>query len=184
MLSDGELVRQTLDGQNSAYEELVRRWAARVTALCHAKTGKAQAAEDLAQETLMRGYRSLASISEPEKFGPWLCGIALRACFDWIKAKGKSPVNFGALEGSETVASAIEDLQAEKAKAHKEEHEQVMREVEALAEPYRETLMLFYYEELSYEQIATVLGVSAAAVNARLTRARAMLREKLSRSGS
>ena len=48
-MTDGELVRQTLSGRTDAYEELVRRWAARITAVCHAKTGRGGVAEDLAQ---------------------------------------------------------------------------------------------------------------------------------------
>ena len=55
-----------------------------------------------------------------------------------------------------------------------------MAEVESLPEEYRVVLMLFYYQELKYRDIAQMLGVSAATVNARLTKARAMLRERLS----
>ena len=84
-MTDGQLVRQTLDGATSAYEALVRRWAARVVGVCHARVGRAAAAEDLAQETLLRGFKALPTLSEPEKFGPWLCGIATRTCLDWLK---------------------------------------------------------------------------------------------------
>src|SRR5437868_7540492 len=96
-MSDGELVRQTLAGRTQAYEELVRRWAGRVTAMCHAKLGRASEAEDLAQETLLRGYRALSSLSDPEKFGPWLCGIAVHACLDWLKSKERTQIPFSAL---------------------------------------------------------------------------------------
>src|SRR5207253_65963 len=88
---------QALAGRADAYEELVRRWAGRVLALCHAKTGRAGDAEDLAQETLLRGYRALGSLLDPDKFGPWLCGIAVRTCLDWLKARERSTVPFSAL---------------------------------------------------------------------------------------
>src|SRR5437016_4018319 len=96
-MSDGELVRQTLAGQTQAYEELVRRWAGRITALCHARVGRAGAAEDMAQEALMRGFRALRTLAEPEKFGSWLCGIAVRACLDWLKSKDRSQIPFSVL---------------------------------------------------------------------------------------
>src|SRR6516164_6324344 len=96
-MSDGELVRQSLSGRTQAYEELVRRWAGRITALCHAKVGRADAADDLAQEALLRGFRALDSLAEPEKFGPWLCGIAQRASLDWLKAKERTQVVFSTL---------------------------------------------------------------------------------------
>src|SRR5438105_1491788 len=95
-MSDGELVRQTLAGRTQAYGELVRRWAGRVTALCHARAGRT-AAEDLAQEALLRGFRALASLADPDKFGPWLCGIAHRVCLDWFKSKDRTHVPFSAL---------------------------------------------------------------------------------------
>jgi len=85
-MSDGQLVNEVLSGRVESYDPLVRRWAARVLAVCHARVGRADAAEDLAQEALLRGLRALPTLSDPEKFGPWLCGIAVRCCLDWLKA--------------------------------------------------------------------------------------------------
>src|SRR5271166_3661012 len=76
-MTDAELVEQTLAGQTVAYEELVRRWAGRITALCHARIGCAAAADDVAQEALLRGYRMLGSLAQPSKFGAWLSRIAI-----------------------------------------------------------------------------------------------------------
>ena len=54
-----------------------------------------------------------------------------------------------------------------------------MAEVAALPEAYRETLMLYYTQDCTYDELAEMLGVSAATINARLTKARAMLRERM-----
>jgi DNA-directed RNA polymerase specialized sigma24 family protein len=97
MTSDGELVRQALAGRTEAYAELVRRWAARVTALCHAKVRRTDVIDDLAQEALLRGYQALASLVVPEKFGPWLLGIAYRTCQDWLKSKQRHQIPFSAM---------------------------------------------------------------------------------------
>ena len=96
-MSDGDLVRQALAGRSAAYEDLVRRWAAQITALCHATVGRADVAEDLAQETLLRGYQALPTLADPDKFGAWVIGIARRTCWDWLKAKQRSEVPFSAL---------------------------------------------------------------------------------------
>ena len=53
--------------------------------------------------------------------------------------------------------------------------------MEALPEEYREVVMLYYYEDVTYRDLAQLLGVSAATINARLTKARALLRERLSK---
>ena len=86
-LADGRLVRRTLSGRGEAYAELVRRWTHRVLALCHALVRNRSVAEDLTQEAFVRAYIGLGSLKEPEKFAPWLRGIARRACLDWIRSR-------------------------------------------------------------------------------------------------
>ncbi len=95
--SDGDLVRQTLSGETAAYEELVGRWAARIVACCHTKVRSIDAADDLAQETLVRGFKFLSALDDPDKFGPWLRGIAQRTCLDWLKAKARTQVSLDGL---------------------------------------------------------------------------------------
>jgi RNA polymerase sigma-70 factor (ECF subfamily) len=183
-MSDGELVRQALSGHPGAYEELVHRWAARVLALCHARLGRAGMAEDLAQEALLRGYVALRSLSNQDKFGAWLCGIATRACLDWLKAKERTQVRFSDLRTEKSPESLFPDREwkEEPELDHRDEVNKLAREVELLPEEYRKALMLYYYQDLTYEEIAQILGVSPATVNARLTKARVLLRRRMSKS--
>ncbi len=180
-MTDAELVRQARAGRTEAYAELVRRWAGRVTALCHARVGNAHLADDLAQETLLRGFRALASLSDPERFGAWLCGIALRICLDHCKSPRNKQVPFSALDEQHQpdnfLASAAESSLA--LLERQEERQLLLEQVERLPADYRQVLMLFYYEDISYREIADLLGVSVPTVNARLTRARALLRARL-----
>jgi RNA polymerase sigma-70 factor (ECF subfamily) len=83
-MTDAELVRATLAGSRDAYAEIARRWAPRVTAVCHSKVRRSDVADDLAQETLLRGYKALASLSDQSKVGTWLMGIGMRASLDWL----------------------------------------------------------------------------------------------------
>jgi RNA polymerase sigma-70 factor (ECF subfamily) len=180
-MSDGELVRLALAGRAEAYEELVRRHAPRVTALCHARVGRA-AAEDLAQEALLRALRALPTLHDPDKFASWLCGIAVRICLDWFKSKARTHVPFSALGADRTpdellnhaVATPEPDLDRE------DDVRRLLAEVEGLPEECREVVMLYYYQDVTYRDVAETLGVSAATVNARLTRARLLLRQRLS----
>ena len=172
-MTDGELVRQTLKGTTAAYGQLARRWAPRVLAVCHARVGRA-AAEDLAQEALLRGLRGLATLADPDKFGPWLVGIAVRTCLDWLKSAKRTEVSLDALAAADTLA-ARHDAAAGDRQARAE---RLMAEVERLPPAYREVLLLYYHQDCTYQQLADALGVSAATINARLTKARAMLRER------
>lgn len=178
-MTDGHLVRQTLAGRSSAYEELVRRWSPRVLAFCHAKVRSAHTAEDLAQETLLRGYRSLATLQDPEKFGCWLHGIALRTCLDWMKRKEHQQV--GLTAENEDRLTAPQELPLE-GLARGEQLQSLVAEVDALPDECREVILLYYYDDVTYQDIADVLGVSAATVNARLTKARKLLRERMTQS--
>lgn len=179
---DSNLVRDAQAGSPAAYGELVRIWSARVLGFCHAKAGRAGLAEDLAQETFLRGFRFLPGLKDPERFGSWLCGIAVRTLLDWRKSKQASQVPLSGIGSS--AGEALEGEASPEGPEREEERRRVLASVEALPEIYREVVMLFYYEEMKYQEIADLLGLSAAAVNARLTKARAMLRERLSRSRS
>lgn len=175
MEGDGDLVRQTLAGNPTAYEQLVRRWTARITALCHSRVRNASVAEDLAQETLLRSFRGLKTLADPDRFGSWLFGIAARTCLDWLKSAQRTEVGYHALgPGAEENIEAPND----DAQSH-EESDQLMAEVHRLPEAYRETIMLYYYQDCTYQELADLLDVSAATINARLTKGRAMLRERL-----
>src|SRR5258707_10367097 len=181
-MSDEELVRQTLAGRTEAYAELVRRWAGRITALCHAKVRRADAADDLAQETLLRGFRALNTLTDRAKFGAWLCGIALRASLDWLKAKERTQVPFSVLGPDQQPHDFLvsHEESHEFAVDHEDDVRQLLAEVEALPEDYRKIILLYYYEDCTYRDLAQLLGVSVATINARLTKARALLRQRLS----
>jgi RNA polymerase sigma-70 factor (ECF subfamily) len=179
-MSDAELVRLARAGRTEAYGELVRRWAGRVTALCHAKVGKAHLADDLAQETLLRGFRALGSLTDPDRFGAWLCGIALRTCLDWLKAPKNAQVPFSALTPDQNPDDYLQDPHpGESAVEREDELRRLLAAVEALPDDCRQVVMLYYYEDVTYRELADLLGVSPATVNARLTRARALLRARL-----
>jgi RNA polymerase sigma-70 factor (ECF subfamily) len=180
-MTDADLVRQAQQGDAAAYGELVRRWSARILGFCHAKVGRSPA-EDLAQETLLRGFRALATLADPERFGAWLRGIAVRVCLDWLKAKGRRDARFQSLDGDgELNDFADGGVRSPGDEAeYRDDLDQLMREVERLPEEYREVLMIYYYDEPTYAQLAEMLEVSTATINSRLTKARKLLRERLS----
>lgn len=179
-MTDADLVRQTLAGRTQAYEELVRRWAGRVTALCHAKLGCRAAADDVAQEVLFRGFRALASLTDPDKFGAWLCRIAARSCIDWLRSRSHGVLRFSEMGGEQNADEVLggrEDDESGMDQA--DELRRLREEVASLPEVYREVVLLYYHEEMTYRDLARMLGVSTATINARLTRARDLLRERL-----
>ena len=181
MTTDAHLVRDCRAGRKGAADELVRRWAARVMAFCHARTCSADAAEDLAQETLLRAIRGLDSLRDPEKFGTWLLGIAQRVCLDWRRRRRFATID-PAAAGDADLRTYRTDEDAPAAAEAAEESRRLLEQIERLPESYREVLMLYYYDDLTYQDLAEMLGVSKATINARLTKARALLRARLNQS--
>lgn len=178
-MDDADLVRQTLSGRKEAFAELARRWSARITAICHSRVRRADVADDLAQETLLRGFRALNTLSDPAKVGTWLMGIAVRASLDWLKAKERKTALFSTLGAEQSHERSHCDTPDEIVFVA-DERQRLLAEIEALPEAFREVVMLYYYDDLTYRDLAALLGVSTATINARLTKAREMLRERLS----
>ncbi len=170
--SDGDLVRAVKGGRREAYDELVRRHAAKISAVCRSRLGARGPVEDLVQESFLRGFRALVSLAEPEKFGSWLYGIATRACLDWLKAKERRTVSFdpAGISDAGGKADAAEDP---------DRNTKLHEQIDALPESYREVVLLFYYRKQTYQEMSELLNLSPAAINARLTKARAMLRERM-----
>src|SRR5580704_9436480 len=108
-MDDAELVRQTLAGRTEAYAHL---------------------ADDLAQETLLRGFRALHTLSDHAKFGPWLMGIAARAALDWLKAKERTTRPFSTL-GIDESYERSNNKQPDEAAFQAEERRLVLAEIEA-----------------------------------------------------
>jgi len=169
--TDAALVVAVGQGRREAYEELIRRYTGAIAALCRSKLGLRGPVDDMVQETFLRGYRALATLDDPAKVGSWLYGIAVRTCLDWLKDKDRGEVSYDAA-GERPVKADPDDGGR---------GDRVAGAVQQLPEIYREAILLFYYKKQSYEEMGRLLGVTPAAVNARLTKARAMLRGRLAR---
>ena len=182
-MRDEELVERARNGRSEAFAELVRRWAGRVVALCCARAGSSQA-EDLAQETLLRAWKNLSELREPAKFGSWLLGTSARLCLDWRRAKARTETPLSSFERDGAAGQWADPGAADPAEyAEETPADQLRAEIAKLPEECREVLHLYYGEPTTYEAIAAMLGVSAATVNARLTKARKMLRQAMAEAG-
>jgi RNA polymerase sigma-70 factor (ECF subfamily) len=170
--SDADLVRQVCAGRNEAYGELVARYAGKVYAVCRAKVWRSDMTGDLVQQALLRGFQDLARLENPADFGHWLCNVARNVCTAWLRKSERSELTNGSLEYAvqDTGLSGVDDH---------DEVQNLMREVRRLPEELREVVTLYYFLDVTHQELAEFLGVSRAAVNARLARARKALRDRL-----
>lgn len=179
-MTDGDLVRRAWDGNAPAFEQLARRWSARVLAVCHARVARRDVAEDLAQEALLRAFEKLSTLRTPEQFGPWLRGIAVHVCLDYRRTPQRRDVTLSALStnGHSPDFPAAQPDVADPVEAD-DDADHLQAQIHSLPEELREVLLLRYYDDLTYDQLADVLGVSRATVNSRLAAARDILKRRL-----
>jgi RNA polymerase sigma-70 factor (ECF subfamily) len=160
-------------GDARAFGQLVETYQRAVFNVCYRMLGDRAEAEDAAQETFIRAYTRLASYDPGHKFSTWLLSIASHYCIDRWRQRRPGLVSWEALP---PLAWSSDPQPGPEAVAlRREAQDQAQRLVNGLPPDYRAALVLRYWHELSYEEIAEALHLTLPAVKSRLFRARQML---------
>ena len=169
---DSASVNRVLAGDTAAFEAIVRRWQGPLVNMAWRYCRDRSRAEELAQEAFVRAWRGLASWRRESSFSTWLFALAANVYRSELK---RFP----------TVTLPIEDVLEPSAPAgqlsgleEKGHHETVRRAVLALPLRYREPVILFYFHEMDVSTAARTLGLPEGTIKARLSRARALLRQR------
>lgn len=163
-------------GDEAQFAEFVRKYQGMVFAVCLKVTGQSNAAEDVAQEVFIKAFRALPSFRGDARFSTWLYQIAVRTCLDWKRAYQT--------EWRHHADTTVEDCQVvdthtpEQMVVEREERVLLARLVSELQEPYRSITRWYYFEQLSYQDIANQTGLPLKTIESRLYRARRMMRER------
>ena len=184
--SDESLVAAHLAGDQAAFCELVRRYGDGVLGYLFHMTGNLSQAEDLFQETFKRVHEK-AHTFRGGRFKSWLFTIATRAAIDSGRRRRRLRVvsldqGDDCDEGnSSQVTTLADDNAADPADemVKEEQKQQVRRAIEALPAKQRATLILAYYQQLSYQEVAQVMGCSIGTVKTQMSRALAALARRL-----
>lgn len=180
--SDAELVEAVLKGTHTSYNELVRRYKSLVTTYCYSRVGQRETAEDLAQETFVRGFTALEHLKKASAFHGWLLSIAHNVCIDYLRNKSRTvPLEvFGVKDSQgEILLENKKDIGVMEKMAGDEMHDKILAAINSMPEEYRVTLILRHVNEYSCEEIADALNISLGTVTSRLSRAHKILRDKL-----
>lgn len=172
-LSDVELVELVLAGEQDAFEVLVERYKDAVQNLAYRMLGNVTEAEDVTQEVFVRAYTQLATYKPAHKFSTWLLSIASHLAIDQLRRR-----RFLALPLEDVpLLEWIADIGTgpEQSALQGEQQDEIQAYLQRLPGKYRAVILLRYWYDLSYEEIATALHLTPALVKARLHRARELL---------
>jgi RNA polymerase sigma-70 factor (ECF subfamily) len=163
-------------GDPAAFEELYRHYHLYVLRNAYLITGTREEAEDVLQEVFVSVWRSRTTFS-PEKgaFATWLHRITVNECLRRRRRKQHYTVSLEKLQ----ITELIRDEEQEEAMVTREELEVLMEALTTLDEKHRAVLVLKYFNDLSYDEIARVTGIPLGTVKSRIYHALQSMRERL-----
>jgi len=183
-LTDEQLVEKAKNGDNKAYEMIVKRYEEKVYNLAYRLTNNRTVARDILQETFIKVYHSLKNFKKESKFSTWLYRIAMN--FSLMHRRKKqytvsldNPIQ---TDDEEELKHELPDWSdnPEATIENKELRKKIYNTLELLPEKYRSVLILRDMEGLSNKEVSKILNISVPAVKARIHRSRMFVRDKLS----
>lgn len=186
--TDDELVRRFKAGDRSAYALLVSRYQNRVFTLCLRWIGHRQVAEETAQDVFLALYRSLANFRGESKVSTWIYRVAVNHCKNRrLYRRRRAHDRHDPLEGPDRDDAPPRQLAGKgpgtDVSIHRSEAERVIHDaLDKMEDSFSTIIVLRDIENLSYDEIATILDLPKGTVKSRLHRARAELAKIVSRT--
>ncbi len=172
--SETNLVAAARNGDAESFSRLCEQHYPALVAIAYSQLADRSLAEDAAQEALLVAYRDIAKLKETGRFLPWLAAICRNTAIDIARARARE--RHAGIEDCGPVADLCH---------HEDDAVATVREIISRLDPdMRDILALRYYNEMTYGQIAALLGLSEEAVNGKLRRARSAIRQQLQRRKS
>jgi RNA polymerase sigma-70 factor (ECF subfamily) len=160
-------------GDEDAFGNLVELYQRPVFNLCYRMLGTPMAAEDAAQETFLRAYVHLSSYDVERSFSSWLLSIASHYCIDQLRRKHHQLLSLDGL--TDDAWSGDAQAEPEEVVLDREKERAVNDLLQRLPADYRAAVVLRYWYDMSYDEIARLLDTTVSAIKSRLFRARQML---------
>jgi len=178
-LTDKELLARVVEGDQGAFEELVRRHEKALVRWVWALLGDEEEARDVAQETFIKAYTHASRFNPRFGFKTWLYTIARNRAISVLRKRGRQATDIGIpARGEEGSAPKAEDdwisLAADdspdprEVTSAKEQAEWLRRALDRLDEPHREVLRLKYFGDMKSQEIADLMGLEVGTVWSRV----------------
>lgn len=177
-----ELIKRCQQGDELAWEVLVRQHQGRICSIAYTYVGDQDEALDLAQDIFVRVFNRLDSCSDPEKFISWLVRIARNACIDHLRRRKARPPRRD-IPAEEMTALSDKRPTPEDDLLHSDRQRLVHKALQELSEINREIIVLKDIQGLPLEEIAQMLDAPLGTIKSRSSRARVELAQVISNLG-
>jgi len=178
--TDEEIATNVQQGDGESFGVLVERYERKLTRYARKFLSQGEDIQDLLQEVFIKSYVNIKSFDANRKFSSWIYRIAHNEFVNALKKKSRTPVLSFDLDVLFPHLAAPETADGEAEK--KEVKHMLNRSLAKLPARYRETLVLHYFEEMGYEEIAEIMQVPMSTVGARLRRGKLFLRKVISQA--
>src|SRR5437764_6307740 len=172
-MSDAALVELVLADDQDAFAVLVERYKDAVQNLAYRMLGNTTEAEDVTQETFVRAYTQLATYKPAHKFSTWVLSIASHLAIDQLRRRRFLALPLDDVPFLEWIVDS--GTSPEQSALEGEQQDEIQVYLQRLPSKYRAVIVLRYWYDFSYEEIARTLDLTPALVKARLHRARELL---------
>jgi RNA polymerase sigma-70 factor (ECF subfamily) len=179
METEQEWIIAARDGDHGAIARLIDEHKRSVHAVCYRMLGNAQDAEDAAQEAFVKAFDNLDSFDVGRPFRPWLLRVTSNLCIDRLRRRKPTISLDGMGEDGAWEWKAGSAVNPERQVMDQQRQALVRDLLDTLSPTDRSLVTLFYWEELSYAEIAEVTELTISAIKSRLYRARRALAEQL-----
>ncbi|MHC4662805.1 MAG: RNA polymerase sigma factor [Planctomycetota bacterium] len=173
--TDAKLVNMSLNGNQKAFSALVDRYHGRVCGIAYSQLRDMADAEDAAQETFIAAFRSLSKLSSADKFGPWVARIAFNTCKDHLRRKKRKTYSLDNLQEQGVIGTSV----SEAIRKGEQLDKIITAAIHDLPARTQAAVVLRFYDNKSYAEIAEMLGIPVSTVRGALYRGTKHLREKL-----
>ena len=165
------------NGNKEAFGKIIEAYQSPVYNLAYRMLNNSGEAEEAAQEAFIRAYTRLDSYNPDHKFSTWLLSITSNYCIDQIRKRRALLLSIDEPLAPHPALMSDREEAPESQLVHSQQEEMVQSLLDGLEPDYREAVILRYWHELSYEEIAEVMDTSVSAIKSRLFRARKQLAE-------
>jgi RNA polymerase sigma-70 factor, ECF subfamily len=177
------LIQQCLNGDQAAWEEIVRRHRRKVFNVAYKFVGRHEEAEDLTQDIFLKIFKSLDTFDRRANFQTWLISVSRNLCIDHYRSvrKERETIDRGVDAADLSPAAPLENPVA--ALEHQDRVAVLKRALAELPETLRSAVVMRDLQELSYHEIAAQLGLPEGTVKSRINRGRTELARQFKRLG-